>query len=62
MIASEDGYEVEHYRERNRIVITMPQTVQTLTNVPGIVRNRKVDLSDSDLATLLEVTRYLCER
>lgn len=62
MIVSHDGYAIVHYRNRNQIVITMPQTAQTLTNTIGIVRNRKIDLTDADLAILLELTRYLCER
>lgn len=62
MIVSQDGYMIEHYHERNQIIITMPQTIQTLTNTPGIVRNRKVDLSDSDLVVLLGLARYICEK
>ena len=62
MIVSQDGYAIEHYRNKNQIVITMPQTVQTLTNSCSIVRNRKFDFTESDLALLLEVTRHLCER
>lgn len=62
MILSQDGYAIEQYPKRNQIVITMPQTVQTLTNTTSIVRNRKVDFSDADLTLLLELTRYLCER
>lgn len=62
MIVSQDGYMIEHYHGRNQIVITMPQTIQTLTNTPGIVRNRKVDLTDSDLVALLGLARYICER
>lgn len=61
MIVSQDGYAVEHIRSRNQIVITMPQTVQTLTNTTSIVRNRKIDFTDADLVLLLELTRYLCE-
>lgn len=62
MIVSQDGYAVEHYKNRNQIVITMPQTVETLTNTTSVVRNRKIDFTDTDLAILLELTRYLCER
>jgi len=62
MIVSQDGYAIEHYRSRNQIVITMPQTVQTLTNTQSIVRNRKVDFTDSDLVALLGLARYICER
>jgi len=62
MIVSQDGYSIEHYRNKNQIVITMPQTEQTLTNTRSNVRNRKLDFTDSDLALLLEMTRYICER
>lgn len=62
MIVSKDGYEVEYYPTKNRIIITMPQTWQTLTNTMSIIRNRKIDFTDTDLALLLELTRYLCER
>lgn len=62
MIVSQDGYAIEHYRNRNQIVITMPQTVQTPTNTTSIVQNRKVDFTAEDLTILLELTRYLCER
>ena len=62
MIISQDGYAIEYYKKRNQIVITMPQTMQTLTNTVSMVRNRRIDFTDADLAILLELTRYLCER
>lgn len=62
MIVSQDGYSIEHYRNRNQIVITMPQTTETLSNTISIVRNRKVDFTAEDLTILLELTKYLCER
>ena len=61
MIVSQDCYAIEYHRNSNQIIITMPQTMQTLTNTVGMVRNRKVDFTDADLAILLELTRYLCE-
>lgn len=61
MIVSQDGYAVEHIQSKNQIVITIPQTVQTLTNTTSIVRNRKIDFTDTDLVILLQLTRYLCE-
>ena len=62
MIISKDGYAIEYNRNSNQIVITMPQTMQTLTNTVSILRNRKVDFTDEDLEILLELTRYVCER
>lgn len=61
MIISQDGYAIEYDKKHNKIFITMPQTMQTLTNTTSIVRNRKIDFTDADLAILLELTRYLCE-
>ncbi len=60
MVMSKDGYSIEHYRTRNQIVITMPQTMETPTNTISIVRNRKVKFTTEDLTILLELTRYLC--
>ncbi len=62
MIVSQDGYAIEHYKKSNQIVITMPQTMETLTNTATAVLNRRVDFTNSDLALLLELTKYLCER
>ncbi len=61
MIVSQDGYSIEYYKNHNKIVISLPQTIKTLTNTTDIVRNRKVDLEYTDLALLLELTRYLCK-
>ena len=61
MIISQDGYSIKHYRNRNQIVITMPQTIETLSNTISIVQNRKIDFTTEDLTILLELTRYLCE-
>ena len=60
MIISQDGYSIEHYRNRNQIVITMPQTIETQSNTISIVRNRKTDFTTEDLMILLELTKYLC--
>lgn len=61
MIVS-DGYSAEYYPQRNQIVITMPQTMRTITNTVKMVTNRKVDISDEDLCLLVEMTKYICER
>lgn len=61
MIVS-DGYSAEYYPQRNQIVITMPQTMQTINNTIQMVTNRKVDISGEDLCLLVAVTKYICER
>lgn len=57
-----EGYSAEYYPHSNQIVITMPQTVKTITNTVQIVANRKVDITDDDLCLLVEMTKYICER
>ena len=61
MIVSE-GYSAEYYPQCNQIVITMPQTVKTITNTVQMVTDRKMDITDDDLCLLVAVTKYICER
>lgn len=61
MIVS-DGYSAEYYPQCNSIVITMPQTVKTITNTAQMVTDRKIDITDEDLCLLVELTKYICER
>lgn len=60
MITS-DGYSIEYYPQRNQIVITMPQTLETLTSTTVMVSNRK-NLDSGDLKAILAVVKALCER
>ena len=60
MITS-DGYAIEFYRQSNQVVITMPQTLKTLTSTAAMVCNRK-NLDSGDLKAILAVVKALCER
>ena len=62
MIVSKDGYAIEHYPNTNQIVITMPQTTDTLSNTISFVWNQNANFTSENLMILLELTRYLCER
>lgn len=61
MMIVSDGYSAEYYPNRNQIVITMPQTIQTITNTVQMVTNRKVDISKEDLALIMSLVKYICE-
>lgn len=56
------GYSALYERDKNRIVIGLPQTVRTLTNTVQDLEPRKVDLTTEDLALLLQMARYICNR
>lgn len=60
MIVS-DGYAIEFYRQRNQIIITMPQTLETLTSTAAMVSNRG-NLDSGDLKAILAVVKAICER
>lgn len=57
-----EGYSAEYYPQSNQIVITMPQTVKTITNTVQMVTNRKIDITDDDLVELLSALWSINER
>ena len=56
-----DGYYLNYYPERNQIVITMPQTMQTLTNTVSIT-NRRVSITREEEAVIVNVVKAIMER
>ena len=61
MIVS-DGYSIEYYKNRNQIVIQLPQTMKTISNTVAMVVNRKVDFTAEDLAIILNMVKAICRR
>ena len=59
MILSKDGYALQYFPKKNKIIITMPQTVYTLTDTVSPVVDRKTDVPDGQLTLLLTVTKML---
>ena len=57
-----EGYSVKYVPKDNQIIITLPQTFKTITNTVQMVANRKVDISDEDLALIMSLVKYICER
>lgn len=58
---TKDGYTIEFYNKQNQVVITMPQTIETLTSTTAMVSNRK-NLDSGDLKAILVLVKTLCER
>ena len=58
MIVS-DGYTLEYYKNRNQIIIVMPQTMLTPTDTVSMVINRKVDLTFEDQMMILAMVKYV---
>jgi len=53
VLKTEDGYTLEYYRNRNQIVIGLPQTDATPTNTLEMPSKRRVDVYKSELLLLL---------
>ena len=58
MLAS-NGYSIIYYKNRNQIVISLPQTSKTITNTLEPVVDRRVNVEEKELAILLNVTRTI---
>lgn len=58
-LTTKDGYSITPEPQRNRIVINLPQTLTTTTSTMWPVEDRKSELSDSELALILQMVRSL---
>lgn len=59
MMLTLNGYSLVYYKNRNQIVIGLPQTWRTMTNTIEPVVDRKVDVEDKDLAILLTAAQAI---
>lgn len=51
-----DGYSLMYDEKHNRIVIGLPQTMETATNTIGQIVDRRTDVTETDLMVLLNCT------
>lgn len=58
-LSTQDGYNIEFQNQRNRIVIGLPQTPTTATNTFWPVSNRKTEVTDTELASVLGLVRMI---
>ena len=57
-----DGYAITHEKSKNKIIISLPQTMETATNTVSEVRERKTDFTETELAAILFMVRTVAER
>ena len=56
-----DGYTLTYYKDRNQIIITLPQTQETITNTYEQVSKRRVDVPEIKMVVLLNIVQLLME-
>ena len=56
-----DGYTITQYTTKNKIIITLPQTLRTITNTVTQVSNRRNKLTDAEEAALLIAVKAMFE-
>lgn len=61
MIVS-DGYYLIYDKNKNRIVIQLPQTMETATNTLDAVTDRKTDINVFEQSLILNVAKAVFER
>ena len=54
-----DGYCLTYYKNKNQIVISLPQTYETATNTYEQVVDRRTDVGELDLLVLLEIAKLI---
>ena len=62
MVADNKGYYVMQVIKQNQIIISLPQTISTLTNTIGEVSDRRVSLTENEEATLLLLVKSWLEK
>ena len=58
-IQSQDDYLITYYKKENKVVIMLPQTMETITNTRTPKSDRRVDVNDNELTLLLNVARLI---
>ena len=57
-----DGYYLIYDKCKNRIVIILPQTMETVTNTRDAVKDRKIDITADEQSCILNVVKAVFER
>lgn len=56
-----DNYSLIYEKKKNRIIINLPQTIITVVDSTGPVVNRKVDVKNEELTSILLMTKLVFE-
>lgn len=62
MVLSSDGYFLTYERERNRIVISLPQTMETVQSTYEQISDRKLYASVSELTMVLNLVKLIFQK
>lgn len=54
-----DGYCLTYYKNKNQIVISLPQTYETATNTYEQVVDRGTDVMETELLVLIEIVKLI---
>lgn len=56
-----DGYGIEQYPLQNRVVITLPQTADTIQDTLTMPQNRRIKLTSDELTAILVAVKGMYE-
>ena len=56
-----DNYSLIYEKKKNRIIINLPQTIITAVDSAGPVVNRKVDVKNEELTSILFMAKLIFE-
>lgn len=59
MLVTDNGFSFNYNKKANQIVINLPQTLRTISNTTAMVTNRRVELTPSEEALILNVVRFV---
>lgn len=54
-----DGYYLTYYKNKNQIIIGLPQTIRTATNTYDQIVDRRTDVKETDLWVLLNIAQLI---
>lgn len=54
-----DGYSLTYNKNKNQIVISLPQTYETATNTYDQVADRRTDVMEIELFVLLNIAKVI---
>ena len=54
-----DGYCLTYYKNKNKIVISLPQTYETATNTYEQVVDRRTDVMETEMLVLIEIVKLI---
>lgn len=59
MIATNDGYSLIYNRNKNTILINLPQTFVTMRDTVSPIGNRRTEISEGEEAVILGIVRKI---